>query len=326
MSREVRTVRPFPVPAALRDLLAGTVLHFGDLACRADDAVVVSDRDDFLRRHARIVWSPDQERFRRDLQRGLTELGLGPADTALLVQVRTRYLGLAQHLRFAVDDPDRLEPEVDLDRCELLRSANRGVRVSASLVLRRTLASGPRRPWRKGARLVQAEFELRTEWLGDLFRPVPLDGDLRRELDLPASAMRYVDLGDHDPLAPRGDIGEMPVFYVDEDVLARLHHWGSATGRAAQLQLVLDFVTAVVQRVSALLHERGDVPDWEDIKDSLLGRILRRAAGRTNSPERLLELVRDDPAKTVAHFEHELKLCKAYVEAIREAAACSTLS
>ena len=129
--------------------------------------------------------------------------------------------------------------------------------------------------------------------------------------------MRYLRLGDHDPLMPVRDT-EDPDFYVDEDLLSRIHHWGgSPMAHAAQLQLVQDFVAAIVQLGSTKL-QLDAAPQWEDTKDSLLGRMLTVAAGKGGDPEALLEEVRDDPSKVLARFEHEIGLKKEYIASVTE--------
>ncbi len=318
MSRELRVIPPFHVPSGLHSLFAEAVLHFGDRHCPVDERIVL-DRDEFAGRDARIVWAGDHHLFRRSLEKGLAEIDLTPADTVLLVLVKTSYLGLvSEALRVSLDDIRNLDPEASLETAALRSARNRGARVRAFLLLKHETERRPLRPWRKGTCLARAEFVVATDWLGQLFSLKALDAETRRELDLPDSAMRYVRLGDHDPLVPVRDTEE-PDFYVDEDLLSRIHHWsGSPMAHAVQLQLVQDFVTAIVLRASAKLQPGDPLPAWEDASDSLLGRMLTVAAGKDGDPEALLEETRDDPNKVLARFEHRTALGKEYVASVTE--------
>ena len=318
MSRELRVIPPFYVPPRLQTVLAQAMFHFGDRACPVGDRIVL-DRDEFAGRDARIIWAPDHDRFRRSLEKGLDELGLASADTVLLVHVQTRYLGLVSvALRLHLDDIKALDPETPLESAALRSAQNRGARIRVFLLLKHEVPQQQLRPWRKGTCLARAEFLVDTDWFGQLFNPKALDAETRRELDLPDTAMRYLRMGDHDPLVPIRDT-EDPDFYVDEDLLNRINHWGgSPMAHAAQLQLVQDFVTAIVQLGSTRLQLGDAAPEWEDAKDSLLGRMLTVAAGKDGDPEALLEETRDDPNKVLARFEHQIGLKKEYVASVTE--------
>ncbi len=320
MSRELRVVPPFDLPTGLLEALETSVLHFGDVDCASGGRVVVEDRDSFYRPNVSISWARDHRGFLRCLDQGLKEISLQPTDTTLLVQVQTRYLGLTQEaLHRSLRDLQALEPTTDLANCEALRAGNRGVRIRAYLLLNRNVEPQPFRPWRKGTWLARAEFNVDTDWLGALFRPTPLDAQQRKELGLPNSVLRYMYLGDHDPLASPDADTEQPIFYVDEDLLARLDAWsGSPMARATQLQLVQDFVTAIVHHGSRALRQREEIPAWEDAKESLLGRMLLVAAGKRVDPAALLEEVREEPTLVLARFEHEIKLRKEYIDSVGE--------
>lgn len=318
MSRELRIVPPFDVPPALQSVFEGTVLHFGDRNCPAGRRIVV-DSDDFRGRDVRIVWATDQTRFRRTIVKGLSEANLGPSDVALIVFVQTRYLRLtSEALRVPLDDLGTLDPISALDANLLVSARHRGARVRVLLVLTKDKTRRPLRPWRKGTCLARTEFSLDTDWFGQLFSPKALDARTRLELDLPASTMRYVRLGDHDPLLPYRDTEE-PDFYVDEELLSRIHHWsGTPMAHMAQLQLVQDFVAAIVQRASSKLLPERALPPWQDVRNSLLGRMLTVAAGKKGDAAMLLAEVRDDPNKVLARFEHQIGLGKTYIDSVAE--------
>lgn len=318
MSRELRIVPPFDVPPALQSVFEETVLHFGDRNCPAGRRIVV-DSDDFRGRDVRIVWAADQAQFRYSIVNGLSEASLRPVDVALVVLVQTRYLRLtSEALRVSLDGLDALEPISTLDANLVAAARHRGARVRVLLLLTRDRTRRALRPWRKGTCLAKTEFSLDTDWFGQLFSPKALDAETRLELNLPPSTMRYIRLGDHDPLLPFRDTEE-PDFYVDEDLLSRIHHWsGSPMAQMAQLQLVQDFVAAIVQRASSRLPSKSALPPWQDVRNSLLGRMLTVAAGKKGDPATLLAEVRDDPNKVLARFEHQIGLGKKYIDSVTE--------
>ncbi len=318
MSRELRVVPPFNVPGALQSIFEETVLHFGDRECPAGRRIVV-DSDGFRGRDLRIAWAADQIRFRRTLVNGLRDLDLGPTDAVLVVLVQTRYLGLtSEALRVPLDDLEALERISTLNANLLVAARHRGARIRVLLLLTRDRTRRPLQPWRKGTCLARTGFSVDTDWLGQLFSPKALDARTRRELDLQPSTMRYVRLGDHNPLLPLQDTEE-PDFYVDEELLRRVDVWsGSPMAKMAQLQLVQDFVSAIVHRGSTKLQSEEEIPPWEDVRGSLLGRMLSVAAGKKEDPAALLAEVRDDPNRILARFEHRIHLKKLYIDSVTE--------
>ena len=88
--------------------------------------------------------------------------------------------------------------------------------------------------------------------------------------------------------------------------------------KMAQLQLVQDFVSAIVHRGSTKLQSEEEIPPWEDVRGSLLGRMLSVAAGKKEDPAALLAEVRDDPNRILARFEHRIHLKKLYIDSVTE--------
>lgn len=322
MNRETRTVRPFHVPPTLERVLEQASLGFGDLDCRANERIVIDDPADFLRRSAQIRWAGDDPgfaSFQRAMKSGIQDLKLDPANAALLVQVRSRYLGVTEELlRHPLDDLGSLPRICAFPERKGFRAANRGFAVTAWILLSRSIGRRPGRPWRKGTWLAKATFHVATDWFAGLFRPTPLDRTTREEYGLPASAMRYLHLGDHDPLESYKDT-EQPTFFVDEELLSKLDAWsGSPFARAIQLQLVQDFVSAVVHRSATRLSKRQELPAWSDIDGAVLGRMLRLAAKTEEDRAHCLQEARDQPVKLIARIEHATGIRKEFIDAAAE--------
>jgi len=315
MSRERRVVPPYRLPPGLAGVLDDAVFRLGDLECSAGGRVIVPDRSDFQEHRGCLRLADDHQEFLTNLGSGLDALGLEPGDVALFVLCQSVYLGLSEQRWYGVGDVKRFGGELDLSDCRTLRAGNRGARVRVYVILARHLERSDLRPWRKGTWLARTEFLLQTDWMGSLFRPIPLSDAVREELGLPAGALRYVQFADYDPLAPDEDANR-PQFYVDESLLARINASGSGpAGKLAQIQLAFDLVTAIVHRSSGALRE-NDLPAWADIQETLLGRVLRIAAGKHTDVDELLPEVQGEPARVLARLEDRLQILKQYADSV----------
>jgi hypothetical protein len=134
--------------------------------------------------------------------------------------------------------------------------------------------------------------------------------------------VRYVDFRDHEVLQPYVD-QERPVFYVDERLLAQMSaRRNSAPSKALQVQLAHDFIAAVIRRASA----REEIVDmsYADLRTTLLGSVLRVAAGPGASDqdlERLVSEIRDVPERVIARAEHFIDILSGYAEMLEDGEA-----
>ena len=123
-----------------------------------------------------------------------------------------------------------------------------------------------------------------------LFRPRPLDEVNRRRLRLRRGVTRFIEFEGGDLTAPLSG-SEVPTLWVDEQLITdidRLHT--SPLARHLQLQLALDFISGVVFEFSRQTAGGVQLDDatsltYEDIKDSLLGRVVRFVAGSRAASE-----------------------------------------
>ena len=177
------------------------------------------------------------------------------------------------------------------------------------------------RPWRKGTWLASVRFRLSSSSSASWYRLQPLKDRDRDELGLPKGAVRYVQLGDHEPLEPY-DATDLPTFWVDEDLLASLAARSQSKASCSiQTQLVHDFVWAVISSPAVVQSDDLDTLAWADLKESSLGRISRVAAGKGATPARkdeMIQLIRSDPAKFMALVEDTIGLRKSALEAVGE--------
>ena len=325
MSRETRTVRPFRT-AALESALDGVRLRFGEEECEAAARILVDDPETFAISRGEIIWAPgnDFAAFKRTLTEGAERLGVDPSELGLLVTATTTFIRRTQIIfDCSLADLESLERVTLItpsERPAALRTGFHGAVVEAYVLLLRGLPKRPLQPWRKGTWLARARFTIEVDRGAELFRLTPLDDEKRAELDIPDKAMRWVDLDDYDPLEPLRDLGP-PRFYVDETCLAHLRvRHSSPIGVALQAQLVHDFIAAVVWYSAVNASEQEvNAHSWDDIEDSLLGRVLRFAAGPRASVEdkqMLLKTACTKPEQVLAKVEHAIDIGKHFVASL----------
>ena len=323
MSFESRTVRPF-LGTSLDKILSSTTFQFGEQVCEADSGIIVADPEAFSRSSGRIVWAPESglTDFTEALLRGSSDLGVEPSAVGLLAIASTSYIKRSEIVYLCpLSDLDRLDRVTEVTeggRPVALRTGFHGAVVEIYLLLLRQLEKRPLRPWRKGTWISRAKFGINVDKGAVLFRPIPLDDDLRRSLGLPSGTARFINFEDHDVLEPY-ESSSPPRFYVDSDVLRELGaRQASPIARAIQAQLVQDFVTAVIHRGTS--ETGAESRSWEDIEDSLLGKVVRFAAGtRASRDDRqlLLKKLSDDPERMLAQSEHAVGIRNGLIESLK---------
>lgn len=325
MSRETRTLRPFSVPAAFGEALQLARFHMGEQVCEADSRIMVDSADDFLRAKPALSWArtdAEMEMFRSLLQQGVDESGIPASELGLIVTAYSSYLKIVDVcLQVPLSDCASVERTTSFAKCRprALYASTHGATLSAYVALLSQQERRALRPWRKGAWLARAEFRISLETeAAAIFRPTPLTDARRNELGLPKQTLRYFELGDHDPFHPYND-QERPAFYVDEELLSRLNaDPASALSKAIQAQLVCDFIAGLVVACNA---RDADLPAWEDAKESLIGRVVRRVVGEkaTRSEcEEMLQLTKKRPTEFIARAEHALDVKRALLKSFSE--------
>ena len=322
MSLESRTVRPFH-STSLDEVLTSTTFHFGNQVCDANAGIAVADPETFTRNRGRVVWAPEGEfeDFKGALLQGASDLGVELSALGLLAVASTSYIRRSQVVhRWPLTDLESLDRDTAItegERPVALRTGFHGAAVEVYLLLLQELEKHPLRPWRKGTWISRAKFRINVDKGAVLFRPIPLGDEERDRLDLPSGTVRYVDLEDHDLLEPFGE-SEPPRFYIDAGFLRQLGaRQTSPIALAIQAQLVQDFMAAVIHRAAS--ETEVDTRSWEDIEDSLLGRVLRFAAGAGASrddKQLLLKQVSKSPGRMLARIEHAIDIQKRLIDSL----------
>ena len=333
MSGESRTFRPFSIDGRLSGLLEQAEFSYGDLRCGVGERVLIEDRS-FGMRTPTVTWAPVHrfEQFKHDLAAGAAATGIGASDLCLVVTARSGFLKLYETAYChpladiaGISREIRLGDRLDGSRREVFSTETHGATVDAYVALRHTLPTAPLRPSRIATWLAHASFRIECEGDSSLFRPRPLDEDNRRRLRLRRGVTRFIEFEGGDLTASLSG-SEIPTLWVDEQLITdidRLH--SSPLARHLQLQLALDFISGIVFEFSRQIA--GDQLDdaaaltYEDIKDSLLGRVVRFVAGsRAASEEReqVLRACRDDPRLVVAWAEDSVGARAATLDALKQ--------
>lgn len=328
MSRETRTIRPFVGVEALGRALDRSLLHFGQDSCPPGSTQVVEiPLQEFLARQINLSLAPDDEsfgRFKEELQRASAEAQIPLESLSLLVVARSSFLGITDTIEHRpLGDLKELPRRIDLvgsRRSTALRAPFGGFIVECFLYLDHALEARALRPHRRGTWLARARYAISTS-LGPAVLPInPLTEEARARLRLPAKTVRFVDFGEHDVLEPIRDTVP-PTYYIDEPILAQLSaRKASATSRALQAQLALDFVGSVIWQASL---KRGDLErlTFEDVSDSLFGHVIRLVAGAGASEadrNRLLTLVSSNPGRVVAYAEDVIGVGDGLTKALKD--------
>lgn len=326
MSSERRIVRPFNLGSGLARCLEGARAHVGARMCEPGGKIFLNHTDSFRRFVPSLSWSKDETEFRRfktELRKELQEHNIRSDAACLVVTAYTNYLKITDVLLLQpVDKIDTLQRVSSFDGADCgraLQARIHGAELTAYLVLSRDIEQKPLRPWRKGTWLARANFQIRTRVEVQLFRPIPMDKKIRADFGLPRDCVQYLYLGDHDPLRPYAE-STAPQFYVDKDLLNQLHQYGSsAVGEGLQADLARGFIESVIIDVAA--SDRVLDLLWDDVKNSLFGKIVAMAAGKSASVEdreQHIQLVRNDPQKLLALVESALKLRTRLVKALSQ--------
>jgi len=278
---------------------------------------------EFLLRQTILEWAPDDftfQQFRDRMRQKLATAGIDPSVVDLIIVAKSSYLKLANIVfSLRVSELESLPRKMEVSpgkRAEALSAPFTGFDLEVALVLARGLPKAPLKPFRKGTWLSRIRFGIDTKLSHVIFSPIPLTSEIRKTLQLRPKAMRFVDFDGYDFVESPGD-QEVPKFYVDADLLAQLNaRRSSAIGRAIQVQLAVDFVTAVIQRASELEDKRLN---YEDVRSSILGSVVRMLANASAGVSELngaLAMILDSPARAIADIDHVFNASGTFAEAL----------
>lgn len=326
MSLESRIIRPFDVDLGFETLFDKTQLHFGGQACEPHSSIIVDSRRLFRKSSAHIIWSPESEfdAFKFALQSAAHNSGIDSSLLTLLVVARSTYLNIADIIwSYPLESISALAPKLSLtatERPRALQASTHGARIDIYIILNQDLnIRQVLKPWRKGTWLAYTTFRIRTKPDSVLFKPYPLDKDKRKDLDLGPNTVRYLYLGDHDPTLPHDQV-EPPIFYVDSELLTFLDSSGSSPiAIAIQHQMVIDFISGIIAAV-ANSESISDITDYEDIRYSLLGRIMNFIYSESSVKmyhNDLIKLITKNPSKLISHLEHAIKYRTSILEVFK---------
>jgi len=327
MSKETRTIRPFVGIDDLAGVLDEAVLYFGQEACLANEGVTANlSPHEFLLRPVSMEWGSDErafEEFKKRLSEGADAVGIKAEDLSLLAVASSSFLKIAEVVFECsvsdIADLSRVTHFTEGVRPSAFSAPFNGFVIDAFVLLSRSLEPKSLRPHRRGTWIASARFRLATTQAPAVLPPTPLTDEIRAQYHLGARTIRFLYFGDHDLLEEYGQ-QERPIFYIDERLLAQMNvQQASPASKALQLQLAQDFASAVIRRASA----RTDLTDlsYEDLRTSLLGSVIRVAAGpgaTEKDRNRLLSQVTDNPEYVIARTEHFIDVGSGYEGILKE--------
>ena len=328
VSRESRTVRPFNLNHHLASSLDAVTIMYDDQVIENGGHISVGEERQ-SGDNISVNWASNDSslnKFISDLSDGCEESRIPQDALSLIVIASAKYLKRTEIL-FEVHLSKvkclKMSSTFQLRQNSVLSAIHHEREISVVLVMNKNLEPAPLRPWRKGIWLARADFKIKVEKHIELFRPTPLDDDVRKDLNLPKECMRYVYFDDTDILSPL-EQSSSPLFYIDKDILLKLELARSTElGKQMQLQIAIDFITSAVYLASKVLNEPDSgFLDDKELLDSLVGRIVRNVNrgfdGKPTTSE-LIGEVRDEPRIFLARVEHFLKIKRSYQNVLNRA-------
>ena len=291
MSSERRTVRPFSgIDTRLERSLEKAVLSYGDLECEAGASVLVTT--EYARRVPTLRWCSDDDfdDFKRNVRLGATESGFDPALLTFIVTARSPLLKTCEIVLchpvsgcHDLSNPSRIGERTDGTRWDAFLADSHGAFVDAYVALTRDVnvsSERPLRPSRAGTWLAHVRFRLRCDSDAELFRPLPLDDEHRKELNVPKGTVSFTEIDD-DVADPSAGV-ELARFWVDEALLEAINAQARSPQAAhLQRQLMATFLSDVVAAYATRGSNPDDPENYEDLKESLIGRVARLLADRS---------------------------------------------
>lgn len=329
MSTETRTIRPFTGLGDLENVLEGITLHFGRDRVPANGGITVDfPPHEFLLRPVSVEWewgadSEAFDQFKARLVNGAARADIPLDSLALVVVASSTFLKIADIVfTCPVENIEQLTPITALTeptRPQAFDAPYSGFKVDTYLLLNRELPFRALRPHRLGTWIARAQFRVETTQGPAVLPPTPLTDGVRARYRLPAKTVRFLDFREHNVLEPYAE-QEPPAFYVDEKLLAQMNaRRNSPASKALQLQLAIDFITAVIRRASASDDLVG--LRYDDLRATLLGNAIRVAAGPNPSEkdlDNLVTKVKETPEYVIARAEHFVDIQSGFIGCLED--------
>lgn len=318
MSSETRFLRPFQGTDRMQALLSGARLRVGDRYIEGDGRVALT-LDEYLNFPIAVELAPDQAQFedlRRQFDAAAADMGIPLADLELVVITQAPKLKMVDRVCVQpLPDVGSLGREIRVDRSSsrALRAPLGGCDLRVFVCLARERPPQALRAWRRGTWLARQDFHLRSDAGGFGFRPVRLTDELRSELGLAPSTLRYAQVSPDVSVFDSEVPADAVLVYVDEIVLDRMsNEAASAVGKHLQRQLFMDAAGAIAVRAAIEVASPTASPpvDIDDHRGSLVHAVVGivagadgvDGAGRHEVFRRMLE----DPVRFVSNLEARL--------------------
>jgi hypothetical protein len=207
------------------------------------------------------------------------------------------------------------EPGTDVPH-RILSNRRSGFRIEMALVqLRDVDGENSIRPRRKGALIALAHWEVKPVSDGDMFQPEELTEKVRGNLGLSANTWMFFD--SKPEILSATLFSDAASYYFDKDILDQVQILTGSQKTLAEMLVFSSAVTHLIYEFSLALREAAANIDQEELSESQIFRILR-IKFKTKSDGEILDLVREEPARTVSEFLANPKDVKNLMAALKE--------
>ena len=312
MSRERRVIRPYKGVDDFQMILDGLFVQFGDRPILAGGLATTSSADFVSQPVSLILADTEEERDQvaADVQAACAQAELDAGALELLVVMRTPRLKLSEVVwRVGLDEIGSCSPRVELsagERPRPLQTPMGGCTIHTYIALREARQRVALSPWRKGTWIARAEHKIKTNVNEIGFTPLELTDEIREQERLPAGTLRFAIV--EEPLTEFSG-PESIRLYIDAEVLSELAaNPKTDAAKAFQRELFMTAMAAAVTESSRQLSG-GGLMTVDDLEGSIAHRLIQLVTGeapprqRNDLHQHFFKMLRDDPARFVAHIE-----------------------
>lgn len=310
---EQRKVRPYLNIEAFEGLLNGVKVSINGKTLRSEkeylDSKVFSD----------LVLDIDISLNEAEISISARELGLNldQVQFSLIAYGNTfKTSAILRSWRLSESVKDKSLTLHSSDLPKVLMDKFGGFNLVFVLTLAENLASQPLKVYLAGTWLVKREFQIRPDQDASFFSPMPMDLAKKKDLQLPAKALIYLEYGD-EGIQFATSIEDVIRVWVDEDVLTNLQNNKSSTADATAMMLARTAIGSLIEQIGQLFQSKEfDLDQYAGELRSEIGdeRVLTKFVRRAHKVlgfddwAMTLQAIKEDPQKVATRIEAQADL------------------
>lgn len=260
--------------------------------------------------------------FLTELPQATREAGLEPEDLRILISVRYPMLGISEvlfsrkcnnlHAALMEDDVTGVELPIDSRITIIDKSQNRPLpawAVDGAMVISVVAALDSDLPNNRSEGfayfpytwLAKNEYRISRPQQNSSFEPYPLTEKIRTQYGLDEDCLDYVHIGFDPTDKDQSSEGEIK-YYLDENVLeALINNQGSPVANPIIWNIASTVQTNIFFQSSLILQ--GRETSYDDIKGSVLGKVIDGMAKGDLERQEILNLTIDEPWKAITKWQ-----------------------